>query len=183
MVFAECFPKGEGLCAQETQSGATSQSSPLTIVGMDLLLDFSYHPTLGPAVWFLSRKREQRVSLYFNLAEGWQYLFVWSCNFWRFLNSGAEWITHPSKFHYKSESWMFEWRLCLCLSIFMVTVWQKCHNKAVLGERVYWNLDIPIMNAPQRTWSISDPEAGPDWVLFRHWLGTEVHGKWKRHGT
>ena len=62
MVFAECFPKGEGLCAQETQSGATSQSSPLTIVGMDLLLDFSYHPTLGPAVWFLFRERNLKQS-------------------------------------------------------------------------------------------------------------------------
>lgn len=51
-------PKGEGLCAQETLSGATSQSSPLTVVGMD----FSYHPTLGPAVWFLFLERNFKQS-------------------------------------------------------------------------------------------------------------------------
>lgn len=63
-------PKGEGLCAQETLSGATSQSSPLTIVGMDLLLDFSYHPTLGPAVWFLFLERTlNRAKVQFLLAE------------------------------------------------------------------------------------------------------------------
>lgn len=55
-------PKGEGLYAQENLSGATSQSSPLTIVGIDLLLDFSYHPTLGPAVCFLFLERNFKQS-------------------------------------------------------------------------------------------------------------------------
>lgn len=55
-------PKGEGLYAQENLSGTTSQSSPLTIVGIDLLLDFSYHPTLGPAVCFLFLERNFKQS-------------------------------------------------------------------------------------------------------------------------
>lgn len=50
------------VCSRNPEWGYFPELSTDYIVGMDLLLDFSYHPTLGPAVWFLFLERNFKQS-------------------------------------------------------------------------------------------------------------------------